>query len=308
MTAAMSKINRSRFYLEWKGHQIQDLITFRAIATAQRPDKPIVYLAGDSSLDNKYWVIPDSESRVDVPEIYTHTLDRPTPKHDVAFWMNQCLGDRATCINAAVEESMLRERDQRLLPHDEFIRDNIRAEDVLIVSVGANDIALKPLPCTIRHMLQLAWATPRSSLENGSAWSLEYFKDMFGAKIQDYIDRMTAKTRPRAVIVCMIYFPLEFGLGQQSWADTQLKALGYNTWPGQLQTAIATLYRLATQHIKVEGTEIMPCALYKTLDGRTAEDYTARVEPNQKGGRKMASTFVGLLDKILAESLVRSKG
>lgn len=300
MTTNISKINRSRFYSEWKGHQIEDLATFHAITTVQRPNKPIVYLAGDSSLDNKYWV-DSGKLSVNTPEIYKHTLDSPTPKPDVAFWMNHLLGDRATCVNAAVEESMLRQRDQDLLPHDQFIRDNIRSQDVLIVSVGANDIAMKPLPCTIWHMLQLAWATPRSSLDKGTAGSLKYFKGMFGSKVQDYVDRMTVRTRPRAVIVCMIYYPLESGLGQRGWADAQLKALGYNTCPGQLQAAIGTLFRLATQNIRVEGTEIIPCALHEVLDGKTARDYTARVEPNGEGGRKMANKFITLLDTVLAE-------
>jgi hypothetical protein len=213
MTTIQNKINRSRFYFEWKGHQIQDLTKFHAITSAKRPDKPIVYLAGDSSLDNKYWVHSEDGLQVEVPEIYKHTLDKPSPKPDVAFWMNHLLGDRATCINTAVEESMLRDRDQHLLPHDQFIHDNIRVQDMLIVSVGANDIALRPLPCTIRHMVQLAWATPRSSLESGTAWSLDYFKHMFGTKVQEYVTRMTAKTKPRAVVICMIYFPLESGLG-----------------------------------------------------------------------------------------------
>ncbi|KAF3044923.1 hypothetical protein E8E11_006705 [Didymella keratinophila] len=303
MTANLGKINRSRFYFEWKGHQIQDLVSFHAITTAERSTRPIVYLAGDSSLDNKYWVNNDQEVDIEVPDIYTHTLDKPTPKPDVAFWMNHLLGDRATCINTAVEESMLRQRDEGLLAHDKFIRDNIRPEDVLIVSVGANDIALRPLPCTIRHMLQLAWATPRSSLEEGTASSLKYFNHMFCDKVQDYVDHVTARTRPRAIIICMIYYPLESGLGQSSWADTQLKALGYNTWPGQLQTAISTLYRTATQKIKIEDTRVVPCALHEVLDGKTAKDYTARVEPNEEGGRKMAKRFVELLDTIWSQPL-----
>jgi lysophospholipase L1-like esterase len=303
MTANLGKINRSRFYFEWKGHQIQDLVSFHAITTAERPDKPIVYLAGDSSLDNKYWVSNDQDVDIEVPDIYKHTLDKPTPKPDVAFWMNHLLGDRATCINTAVEESMLRQRDEELLAHDKFIRDNIRSQDILIVSVGANDIALKPLPCTIRHMLQLAWATPRSSLEKGTASSLKYFNHMFCDKVQDYVDRMTSNTRPRAVIICMIYYPLESGLGQSSWADTQLKALGYNTWPGQLQTAISTLYGTATQKIKIQGTHVVPCALHEVLDGKTAKDYTERVEPNEEGGKKMADRFVKLLETIWSPPL-----
>jgi hypothetical protein len=301
--SAERRINPARFYFEWKGHPVSDLERFRNITIAERPGKPIVYLAGDSSLDNKYWLHKTfGELGVNVPTIYEKTLEDPRPKADVSFWLNHLLGERATCINTAVEESMLRDRDEKLLSHDEFIRDNIRAEDVLIVSIGANDIALRPLPWTVCHMLRLAWLTPRKSLENGSAGSLSYFKNLFGTKIQDYITQVTAKTKPRAVIVCMIYFPLEAQFGQKSWAEMQLKALGYNTFPGQLQTAIRAMNEIATKKIIVEGTEIVPCALHEVLDGKNPDDYTARVEPNHEGGRKMAVKFVELLDGIFQSS------
>jgi len=236
-------INCARFYFEWKGHPIDDLATFHTITLAERPDKPIVYLAGDSSLDNKYWVNKTNPIvPYQLPYICSKTFRSPAvPKPDVAFWLNSLLEDRATCINTAVEESMLRDRNEMLIPHDQFIRDNIRSSDVLIVSIGANDVALKPHSSTIRHMLQLAWLTPHRNLENGSADALQYFKHMFGTKVQEYVARLTANTKPGAVIVCMIYFPLESGLGQTSCADAQLKALGYNSYPGQLQAAIRAM-------------------------------------------------------------------
>ncbi|KAH8640366.1 hypothetical protein IG631_03307 [Alternaria alternata] len=294
-------MNCSRFYFEWKGHPIDDLATFRTITLTERPGKPIIYLAGDSSLDNKHWV--DKRSPIvpsQLPDIYSQAFKSPVvPKPDVAFWLNNLLEDRATCINTAVEESMLRDRDEMLMSHDEFIRDNIRPNDVLIVSVGANDVALKPNSSTIRHMLQLAWLTPRKNLENGTAGALTYFKHMFGTNVENYVTRLTAKTKPRAVIVCMIYFPLESGLGQTSWADAQLKALGYNSYPGQLQAAIRAIYKIATEEIRVDGTEVVPCALHEVLDGKNVSDYTARVEPNESGGKKMAVKFVELLDEIL---------
>jgi hypothetical protein len=315
MTAAATsqeptrKINPSRFYFQWKGHPLSDLVRFRAIALAERPNTPIVYLAGDSSLDNKYWLHKSVEEiGIDVPAIYAETLESPRPKPDVSFWLNHFLGERATCINTAVEESMLRERDQNLLSHDEFVRDNIRQQDVLIVSIGANDIALRPLPSTVRHMLQLAWLTSRKSLENGTAWSLPYFEQIFGAKVKDYITRITATTKPRVVIVCMIYFPLEAQFGQKSWADMQLKALGYNSHPEQLQTAIRAMYEKATKQIKIDGTEIVPCALHEVLDGKNADDYTARVEPNHEGGRKMAVRFMEVLDRVLEAPVASTDG
>jgi lysophospholipase L1-like esterase len=298
-----SKINLYRFYNQFRGHPVEDLTTFLNITLLERPNKPIVYLAGDSSLDNKYWVPspgPGGDALpVMVPEIYEKTLDRPRPKPDVSFWLNHVLGDRATCINTAVEESMLRDRDETLLVQDDFIRDNIRSNDVLVVSIGANDVALKPSPATIVRMMQMAWLTQFSSLENGSAYALPYFKNLFGTKIQDYVERVTAKTKPRAVIVSMIYFPLEWAPNQQSWANAQLKVLRYDSYPEKLQMAIRQMYDIATKEIQIVGTEVLPCALYEVLDGKEKKDYTDRVEPSADGGKKMAERFVELLKGIV---------
>ncbi len=178
------------------------------------------------------------------------------------------------------------------------MRDNIRAEDVLIVSIGANDIALSPSAATARHMMQLAWLTPKSSIEKGTASSLDYFRNMFGSQIQAYITRILAKQKPRAVIACMIYYPLEVS-SQPSWADSQLKMLGYGMFPGQLKAAIKQIYESATIEIEVQGTTVVPCALYETLDGKTEEDYVARVEPSVEGGRKMAELLKQKLETLL---------
>ncbi len=162
----MTTVRALPFYSEWAGHPIPDLITAHAAITAAvPPDHPIIYLAGDSSLDNKAWV-PSTGPGGDplpcpVPQVYHKFLSPPTPKPDVAFFLNHVLDGRASVINAAVEASLLRQRHESLLPHDEFIRDRIQEKDFLIVSVGANDVALSPSPSTIRHMLQLAWLTPK---------------------------------------------------------------------------------------------------------------------------------------------------
>lgn len=295
------KINTSRFYHEWKGHTISDISAFRSTTISLRPNKPIIYLAGDSSFDNKYWVPssgPGGEPlQVAVPEIYHATLNRPHPKPDIAFWLNHLLTDRATALNLAVEASTLRDRDNDLLDHDKFIRDNITAEDILIVSIGANDIALNPTFATMRHMLQLAWLTPRGSLRRGTAWSLSHFTDLFKDQVQAYVSRLLEKQKPRSVIVCMIYYPLEAkASNQSSWADLPLKLLGYNLFPAQLQTAILKMYELATKRIEIEGINIVPCALFETLNGKNEEDYAARVEPSAEGGRKIAMRLMEIIN------------
>ena len=304
--AESSKIHPYPFYGNWAGHPVADLIAAKSAISTRRPAKPIVYLAGDSSLDNKAW-IPSSgpggqDLPVVVPEIYNCFLDPPKPKPDVAFWLNRLLGDKVSTINAAVEASLLRDRDQNLLGHDDFIRDNITSEDILIVSIGANDIALSPTTATMRHMLQLAWLTSKKSIEEGTASSLKHFVNMFRDQTQVYIEKLTAKQKPRAIIVCAIYFPLEAGKSEDgSWADPQLKALGYGTYPGQLQAAIRQIFASATSTMKIEGTAVLPCALYEAMDGTDARDYVARVEPSIEGGRKMAMLLAEKIEKVLTQ-------
>ncbi|KAK3678433.1 hypothetical protein LTR78_001730 [Recurvomyces mirabilis] len=301
----MSKVRPSPFYGEWAGHPMPDLETVHRHIRIKRPDKPIIWLAGDSSLDNKAWVPsagPGGEPLpVDVPAIYNAYLNPAVPKPDVAFWLNHHLADSATALNTAVEASLLRSRDEDLLAHDKFIRDNIYKDDILIVSVGANDIALSPSASTMRHMAQLAWLTPRSSIDNGTAWSLPHFKHMFKDHTEAYVSRIIEKQKPRAVIVCMIYFPLQADTGAQpGWAESQLKLLGYNHDPGQLQAAIKKIYEQATANVELTGTTVIPCALFEVMNGQTKDDYTARVEPSVEGGKKMASL---LHDKILMLAL-----
>ncbi|KAF2233337.1 hypothetical protein EV356DRAFT_559954 [Viridothelium virens] len=298
------KIDPFRFYLEWKGHPISDVSTFHSTTLSLRPNKPIIYLAGDSSLDNKAWVRSNGPGGkplpVSIPNIYDSVLERPHLRPDVAFWLNHFFGERATTLNLAVEESLLRERLGGLLDHDKFIRDHIRAEDFLVVSVGGNDIAYKPTLKTKLHLLRLAWLTSGRSLRQGKAGVLRYFTRLFKDEVEKYISRIVEKQKPRVILVCMIYFPLEASASnQRGWADLPLKLLGYEGSPTQLQTAIIRLYQLATARIDIPGTKVVPCALYDVMNGRRAEDYIARVEPSIEGGRKMALHLRGLLNPFI---------
>lgn len=177
----------------------------------------------------------------------------------------------------------------RLLPQDEFVRDTVTAKDTLVVSVGGNDIALRPSLGTVWNMLLLVSLGSKSSIEDGTAWGMKFFRRMFRKSVQRYIESVTAKTRPRRVIVCMIYHLDEVAGG--SWADRVLSLLGYNKDPSKLQALIRKTYETATCQIKVEGTEVVPFPLFEVLDGKCTEDYVQRVEPSVQGGQKMAEAL-----------------
>jgi hypothetical protein len=267
-----------------------------------------VLYAGDSSLDNKYWfpnVLP-------APAGYQSVLHPPEAKPDVTYWLNMLLEERHRtlhlhAINTAVEATTLNERTFQLRPQDRFIRDNIQPNDILVVSIGGNDVALFPSPCTIASMLCLARCIPQACIENGctcgtfpcddycygcgpSLWScmcayppcLGYLRHLFGTRVGSYIQALTSKTKPAKILVCTIYYPDE--TRGQGWAEPALGALGYNRNPAKVQAIIRKLFTEATG--KIPG--VIPVPLFHALDGKNPADYIARVEPSVRGGRKMA--------------------
>lgn len=65
-----------------------------------------------------------------------------------------------------MEATTVNERAYGLRPQDKFLRDNISSNDVLIVSIGGNDVAMKPTPCTIAAMAGLL-CLPVNFIEHG---------------------------------------------------------------------------------------------------------------------------------------------
>jgi hypothetical protein len=63
--------------------------------------------------------------------------------------------------------------------------------------------------------------------------------------VQKYIESLTAKTKPKKILVCMIYYPDEAQV--PSWAGASLGALGYNSNPARVQMLIRKAFDEATR-------------------------------------------------------------
>ena len=50
------------------------------------------------------------------------------------------------------------------------------------------------------------------------------------------------------------------------------------------------------RNINIPGTQVVPVPLFHALDGKTTNDYVARVEPSSQGGRKMAEYILDMID------------
>ncbi|KAA8497701.1 hypothetical protein FVE85_5286 [Porphyridium purpureum] len=279
-----SKVPPGDFYGEYHGHTVRHLdAIYRAVGGERRPT---IWLAGDSSLDNKYWL--NSRDRVPACNGYEQVLEYQMP--DVCYYLNKALADEFVCVNTAVEESRLVERrGSTMWEQDDFIRDHIKRDDVLVVSVGGNDVALKPSISTAWNMFKLVFFNSEERLlkDPARAWGMRHFVRMFKDDTANYIAKLIAKTKPRLVVACMIYFPDENRV--QSWANAALKVLRYDSKPELLQAGIRAIWDQATTQIgSVDSVPVVGCALFESLDGKWTQDYVARVEPSKEGGAKMA--------------------
>ena len=189
-----------------------------------------------------------------------------------------------------------------LLPHDEFVRDNIQPEDVLFVSLGGNDIALRPSKATMAAIGALNFLTPAFLVRGGWGPGFSHLKSIFCDEIENYLTRLFVKHTPQLVVPCTIYYPAVAG---ESWASTLLNTLGYNEkTPEKLQCLIDSCFTHMTSAIKVESSHVVPLALSTVLDWRVGtKDYDNRVEPSIPGGEKMGRRFV----EIIAEHLNQAK-
>lgn len=123
-------INGNDFYREYRGHRTRDLDYL--IKFFRKTQKPLIFLAGDSSLDNKYWI----RSKIsDAVNGYEMILDPPKMVEDVSYHLNaQSVKHNLpyVALNCAIEESTLSGRlvtasqnsfrtINGLLPQDEII-------------------------------------------------------------------------------------------------------------------------------------------------------------------------------------------
>lgn len=316
-------LDAGSFYEEYHGHKVEHLEQLpEMLREAHRRNSPtcttsMVYFAGDSSLDNKHWFFSGfKEKRQQLSEPsdfvapavngYEVALNPPNMVQDVCYWVNlECekkwresdaQGVRYACINAAVEESSIVQRETGpLLAQDVYIRDTITGDDVLVVDVGGNDVALRPTPGLIANIAWLLYLTPGFCIRQGPALApgLFYFIHMFRVRLRRYIERLIETRKPKKVIICMLYFLDEQPGG--SWADGVLGQLGYDSNPGKLQDVMRMVYSWGVSQISIPGVEVVPLPLYEILDGKDTTDYVSRVEPSVKGGEKMGRAIANCL-------------
>jgi hypothetical protein len=73
------------------------------------------------------------------------------------------------------------------------------------------------------------------------------FLSRYFIRTQKYIEMLTSKTRPKKILVCMIYYLDENPM--PSWAGPALELMGYNRNPAKLQQFIRKTFEEATRYV-----------------------------------------------------------
>jgi lysophospholipase L1-like esterase len=295
------------FNAEYHGHSTPLLC---ALVAGLRP-RPLLFLAGDSTLDCKYWLraLPRVAAAAGMERLVSPPLAPP----DVAAALNALLPSTRhlsehAAVNCAVEESTLRARSHgtRLLPQDALIAARLRTRDVLVISVGGNDVVLSPTLSTATALARVLCCGDACGGAGGYAALASLFRD----ELQALVDALTARATPAVVVVCFPYFPQEFGGAgaAPAWADGALRLLGYARDPAPLQRAMRAVFARATRGITgPPGACVAHLALFDVLDAAPGSgDYVDRVEPSARGARKIARAIVDAVEAVMGDAQART--
>jgi hypothetical protein len=115
------------------------------------------------------------------------------------------------------------------------------------------------LPVWDTFVIYLAHGTfVPSIMRNQNVFSQTHFVP----SVEKYIEKVTAKTMPKKILVCMIYYPDENPT--PSWATASLGALGYNSNPVKLQTIIRKMFLESTRYV-VYGSIVLNSSVLQSF-------------------------------------------
>ena len=308
------QVDAGAYYATYHGHDVAHLSAVRSLLRSAGA-RQFIYLAGDSSLDNKYWL--SHEQLVSASAGMEAALSSPAGSvrvpPDIAALicarLRARLGAGWACLNAAVEESTLASRhaDRALPPQDAWLAGVLTTEDVLVCSAGGNDVVLAPSVATVAALATLLLTASEAGLRNGTAFGMGTVERLFRDDVEAWLARLCARTAPKLVLVLFPYFPHEGGAG---WADAALALMGYGTNPQRLQAVMRAVFARATRSVRAPGgTRVVPIALFDVLDAAPASaDYVARVEPSATGGAKIADAILDAVAADLADGEQQRRG
>jgi len=301
------KVPLYHFYASPQGHRREDLQTvYDGLKAAGC--KKFAWLAGDSTLDNKeQFFQPDT--RYDAVNGYQDVL-LPAKMHpDVNYLLNERLflaqngtdaQNRICAINTARAGSTLGTRIEGgggLYEQDEFLRDHVSEGDVVIVSVGGNDL-LQAWQLLLSFFNDYNTAESISMLTPEASPKVKQFVDWFNHGTAQYLNKLREKGKPTSVIVCSPYYYTETpAFAQKNF----LMMLALSAVPApNLQAFLRLISKFGTSQIQLDGAHVEHIAMYETINGKIPTDYSDGIHLSEQGGRKMVEALFKAIQTLAA--------
>ena len=299
------KILYTNYYQEghW-GHTLNDLTIVQK--SFEDNCKPIIYLLGDSVLDNKDYIINVYYDAINGYEkILTDSHGNVGKmKPDVCYYLSKLMEDNSKTygvINTAVIYSKLYDRQNNLFFTDNFASKYVTPNDIFVISLGIDDLIFFQRNIILWNMIKLIHFNALDTIKQGpdAAYGLNFFVKMFQDELQGYINKLLSNTnvKPKKIILCMFYFPaiINDTCCCSNWENYFLSLLDYNNNPEPIKESIRQIYQYAISKIQIDGIDIIPCPLYEVLDGSNVDDYYDRLGPSQQGGQKIAQKLYDII-------------
>lgn len=297
-------ISSRAFFAFYYGHDI-DALALALNALRGNDSRALVFLAGDSTLDNKFYVL--NSPPLPASNGYEHILAPPACAPDVTAHLSRALLHRGLplgAINCAVEEATVRALVSSPLDGaPALLARALSPRDVLVVSAGGNDVVLFPTARTVAALATVLSCGSGAAIDAGTAFGFGTLEAIFYDGVQKLVDSLCARAAPALLVVCFPYFPQEASPSNAGgWADGALSLLGYDRAPGALQRVMRAVFSRATRRVRgPAGTRVAHLALFDVLDARAdSADYVGRVEPSAEGGRKIAEAIAGVVARELS--------
>ncbi|CAD7951874.1 unnamed protein product [Amoebophrya sp. A120] len=199
-------------------------------------------------------------------------------------------------VNSAVEESTLSSRASGLLPQDKFVSNHLKPHDILLVSVGHNDMAFL-------HVQQAAWVLQEGTTdEKLTQLAVENFSHIYKEDTERYINTVLGDSTCKMVVVCMLYH-LDENDEAFSWWEMGFQALGLIGNPEnkrRMKVVQHALFEHALKQLQIPNAgKVVPLELSRALDGTNSLMYANRVEPSVLGGEKLADLILDTIKENL---------
>eukprot|EP00049_Salpingoeca_infusionum_P023771 m.13804 g.13804 ORF g.13804 m.13804 type:complete len:319 (+) comp6030_c1_seq1:152-1108(+) len=288
----------TEYYKSYYGHSRSHLEI--AHDELRKRNKSIAFFVGDSTLDNKHWLFNPARGKVlqmasplctaaALPQYGNLFGADGRMVKDVAYWTTRSLGQfdvSAAALNCAVEESTIGERETELFEQDYAMEELLTDQDYLVVSMGGNDVALKPSVRTIKDVLFITRCRKEGWFGFIHRRGISCLTRRFSSGIVSYLRRVLSTKKPKGLVICALYYPAVVGSG---WADTTLRLIKYDETPEPMQAVIREVYDGILAHVQEAFPDIpiRLCKMYEALDPTNAVDYVQRVEPSVEGGEKI---------------------